>query len=82
MTLIPEHSRNSSPAFPDLFNLPDEPGMIEKRLYDMFYEHRMKTFQGALHSNPDYVNWYGLTNMMKELTLMKILDREMRRVKR
>lgn len=66
-------------AFPDLFKLPDEPSMIEKRLNDMFYEHRMKTFQGALHSNPDYVNWYGLTNMKKELMLIRILERDMRR---
>lgn len=65
-------------VFPDLLKLPDEPTMIEKRLYNMFYEHRMKAFHGSFYSNPDYVNWYGLTNMKKELTVIRILEREMR----
>ena len=27
----------------------------------------MRAFQGAFHMNPDYVTWYGLAEMKKDL---------------
>ena len=33
----------------------------------MFLEHRMRAFQGAFHMNPDYVTWYGLAELNKDL---------------
>jgi hypothetical protein len=34
----------------------------------MFLEHRMRTFQGAFHNNPDYSLWYGWSEMQRDLT--------------
>ena len=33
----------------------------------MFLEHRMRAFQGAFHANPDYANWYGWSEMARDL---------------
>jgi cytochrome c553 len=46
--------------FPDLLTFHDAPTTIEQRLFVMFKGHRMRTFQGAFHANPDYAYWYGL----------------------
>jgi len=40
-------------------------------LYVMFLEHRMRAFQGAFHMNKDYVTWYGLPEMKKDLVEIK-----------
>jgi hypothetical protein len=40
---------------------------IEQKLYFMFLEHRMRTFQGAFHANPDYAHWYGWAEMKRSL---------------
>jgi hydroxylamine dehydrogenase len=47
-------------------------------LYEMFMDHRMKTFQGAFHLNYDYSMWYGYAKMKKDLVEIRELDREMR----
>lgn len=44
---------------------------IEQRLYTMFLSHRMRTFQGAFHMNPDYLHWYGWAEMKKDLAEIK-----------
>jgi len=44
---------------------------IEQTLYVMFLEHRMRTFQGAFHMPPDFVIWYGLAEMQKDLVEIK-----------
>jgi hydroxylamine dehydrogenase len=51
---------------------------IEQVLYEMFMDHRMKTFQGAFHMNYDYSTWYGFAKMKKDLTEIKELSKEMR----
>jgi hypothetical protein len=44
----------------------------------MFLEYRMRTFQGAFHSNPDYAFWYGWSAMQMALTEIRALADEMR----
>ena len=39
--------------------------------YVMFLEQRMRAFQGAFHMNQDYVTWYGLVEMKKDLFEIK-----------
>ena len=64
--------------YPDLLRFYETPYEIEQKLYLMFMEYRMRTFQGAFHMNPDYSHWYGWAEMKKTLAEMKELAREMR----
>jgi hypothetical protein len=56
--------------YPDLLTFYEAMTPIEQRLYVMFLEHRMRTFQGAFHINPDYVTWYGLAELKKDVVDM------------
>jgi len=64
-------------AYPDILNFYDNITPIEQTLYVMFLEHRMRVFQGAFHLNPDYVTWYGLAEMNKDLVEIKSDAKEM-----
>jgi hypothetical protein len=61
-----------------LLTFSDAPTVIEQKLFVMFLEHRMRTFQGAFHANPDYTFWYGWSEMQRDLTEIKSLADEMR----
>jgi len=65
-------------AFPDLLTFHDAPTVIEQKLFVMFLEHRMRTFQGTFHANPDYALWYGWSEMKRDLSEIKDLAAEMR----
>jgi len=69
-------------AFPDLLTFHDAPTPIEQKLFVMFLEHRMRAFQGAFHANPDYVTWYGWSEMQRDLTEIRAAAEELRRAKR
>lgn len=58
-------------AYPDMLTFYDAMTPIEQTLYVMFLEHRMRAFQGAFHMNPDYVTWYGLAELKKDLVEIK-----------
>jgi hypothetical protein len=66
-------------AFPDLLTFYDAPTVIEQKLFVMFFEHRMRAFQGTFHVNPDYAEWYGWSEMRRDLTEIKSLAAEMRK---
>jgi hypothetical protein len=66
-----------SHAFPDLLTFHDAPTVIEQKLFVMFLEHRMRTFQGTFHANPDYALWYGWSEMQRDLTEIKTMAEEM-----
>ena len=74
--IIPQ--RKGYHAYPDLLAFYDVNTKIEQILYEMFMDHRMKTFQGAFHMNYDYSTWYGYAKMKKDLTEIKELSKEMR----
>lgn len=65
-------------AFPDLLTFHDAASVIEQKLFVMFLKHRMRTFQGAFHSNPDYALWYGWSEMVRDLAEIKELAADMR----
>ena len=44
----------------------------------MFLKHRMRTFQGTFHANPDYALWYGWSEMTRDLTEIKRIAEELR----
>ena len=64
--------------FPDLLTFHDAPTVVEQKLFVMFLEHRMRTFQGTFHANPDYALWYGWSEMQRDLTEIKTLAAELR----
>lgn len=64
--------------FPDLLTFFDAPTVIEQKLFIMFSEHRMRTFQGTFHANPDYALWYGWSEMQRDLTEIKEMATAMR----
>jgi len=68
--------------FPDLLTFHDAPTPIEQTLFVMFLEHRMRAFQGAYHANPDYANWYGWSEMRRDLVEIQAAAEDMRRVHR
>jgi hypothetical protein len=65
-------------AFPDLLTFHDAPTVIEQKLFVMFLEHRMRTFQGTFHANPDYALWYGWSEMQRDITEIREMAADMR----
>jgi len=65
-------------AFPDLLTFYDAPTTIEQTLYRMFLFHRQKTYQGAMHANPDYMHLYGLAEMKSDLVKIRERAEEIR----
>jgi cytochrome c553 len=65
-------------AFPDLLTFHDAPTPIEQKLFVMFLEHRMRTFQGTFHANPDYALWYGWSEMVRDLSEIKAMAEDLR----
>ena len=79
--LLPK-PKNYANAFPDLLTFHDAPTVIEQKLFVMFLEHRMRTFQGTFHASPDYALWYGWSEMQRDLTEINELAAEIRRTGR
>ncbi len=74
-----EKPKNYSYAFPNLLTFHDAPTVIEQKLFVMYLEHRMRTFQGTFHGSNDYAMWYGWSEMQRDLTEIKELAENMRR---
>lgn len=70
--------KNYAYPFPDFFTFHDAPTTIEQKMFLMFLEHRMRTFQAAFHANPDYALWYGWSEMQMDLSEIKRMARELR----
>jgi hydroxylamine dehydrogenase len=77
--VLPKPKNYASP-FPDLLTFHDAPTVVEQKLFVMFLEHRMRTFQGTYHASPDYALWYGWSEMQRDLTEIKELAAEARRI--
>jgi nitrate/TMAO reductase-like tetraheme cytochrome c subunit len=67
------------PPAVDLLQFYEVENPIEQRLYTMFLSHRMRTYQGAFHLNPDYLHWYGWAEMKKDLAEIQSEARRLRR---
>jgi len=76
--VLPKPANYAYP-FPNLLTFHDAPTVIEQKLFVMFLEHRMRTFQGTFHASPDYALWYGWSEMQRDLTEIKELAADMRR---
>ena len=58
----------------------DKLSYIDQVLVEMYMKHRMRTYQGFFHVNPDYAYWYGWNEMTKDLGEIKELAKTMRAV--
>ena len=66
--------------FPNLLTFHDAPTVVEQILFEMHLKHRMRAFQGVFHANPDYALWYGWSEMQRDLTEIKTIAVELRRI--
>lgn len=56
----------------------DQASYIDQVLFQMYMKHRMRTYQGFFHVNPDYAYWYGWAMMTKDLGEIKELAMTLR----
>ncbi|MGQ9696350.1 MAG: hypothetical protein ACUVWV_16595 [Thermodesulfobacteriota bacterium] len=75
--LLPK-PKNYAHPYPDLLTFHDAPTVIEQKLFVMFLEHRMRTFQGTFHANLDYALWYVWSEMQRSLTEIKEMAAQLR----
>jgi hydroxylamine dehydrogenase len=75
--ILPKPANYAYP-FPDLLAFHDAPTEVEQELFVMFLEHRMRSFQGTFHANPDYALWYGWSEMRRSLEKIETMAAEMR----
>ena len=52
---------------------------IERKLYDMYLEHRMRAFQGTFHDSPDYALWRGWSGLVRNREEIEAMAAELRR---
>ena len=64
--------------YPDLLSFHDAPTTIELRLFEMFYKHRMRAFQGTFHNSPNHALWDGWSALVRDLTEIKSMAAELR----
>jgi hydroxylamine dehydrogenase len=76
--LIPKPANYAYP-FPDLLTFHDAATEVEQELFVMFLEHRMRSFQGTFHANPDYALWYGWSEMRRSLKKIETMAAEIRK---
>lgn len=76
---------NYSFAYPDLLYFMrtgggdmDNLSHIDQILFQMYMKHRMRTYQGFFHVNPDYAYWYGWAMMTEDLGGIKEMAMTMR----
>ena len=77
--IIKKNTNQATWPYPDLLNFYEVNTRIEEILYEMFMDHRMKTFQAAFHINPDFTTWYGYAKMKKDLVEIRELAFQMRK---
>lgn len=66
-------------AYPDFLHYYRTGGSyIEQILFKMYMKHRMRTYQGVFHANPDYAYWYGWAAMTKDLDEVKKMAKDLR----
>jgi hypothetical protein len=76
---ILKRSTNQPFDYPDVLQFHDSATVIEQKLFVMFLEHRMRTFQGTFHQSPDHALWQGWSGMQRDLAEIREAAAGMRR---
>jgi hypothetical protein len=66
-------------SFPDLLAIRRAPAPVERRLYDMYLEHRMRAFQGAFHNSPGHSLRDGRAALVRDREAIEAMAAELRR---
>jgi hydroxylamine dehydrogenase len=75
---ILQKPRDYAYPFPDVLTFHDAPTAIELKLSEMIMQHRMHTFMGTFHSNPDYALWHGWSALQRDLVEIKAMAADLR----
>ncbi len=72
-------------AYPDFLHFMQTGGgdigklsSIDQTLFELYMKHRMRTYQGQFHVNPDYAYWYGWAMMTQGLGKIQAEAKKMR----
>jgi len=76
--IIKKKTNQATFPYPDLLTFYEVTTPIEEKLYEMFMDYRMKTYQAAFHIMPDYTTWYGYAKLKETLVEMKEMAKQMR----
>lgn len=68
----------STQRMPDLLAMREAPSPIERRLFEMHLEHRLRAIQGAFHSNPDHSLARGFSRLAGDLADIEAMARNLR----
>lgn len=71
----------SNSGFPDLLAIRGAPAPVERKLYDMYLEHRMRAFQGAFHNSPGHSLREGWSALVRDREAIEAMAAELRRAK-
>ncbi len=74
---ILERPKDRPPVL-DLLQFYDARYPIQQKLYVMFHKHRMLTFEGAFHMNPDYQFRYGWAELEQDLAEIRAESQQLR----
>ncbi len=76
--ILPKAKYQINWPYPNLLNFYEVNTPIEEKLYEIFMDYRMKTYQAAFHIMPDYTTWYGYAKIKETLVEMKEMAKQMR----
>ncbi len=76
--ILKKETNQATWPYPDLLNFYEVNTPIEEKLYEMFMDYRMKTYQAAFHIMPDYTTWYGYAKLKETLVEIKHMAQQLR----
>jgi hypothetical protein len=75
--LLPPPSGSMLPLT-DPLSARDAPSPIERKLFDMYLEHRTRAIQGSFHMSPDYALWQGWSALVRDLEEIQAMAADLR----
>ncbi|MET1128522.1 MAG: multiheme c-type cytochrome [Thermoproteota archaeon] len=69
--VLPPRPNEPDNPYPFLLNFYEEPSGVEREVWLLFLEYRMRAFQGMFHVNPDYTHWYGWSQVRRAVEDVK-----------
>lgn len=74
-----DRPQGASGPLPDLMSVRESPSPVERKLYDMYLDHRMRAVQGTFHQSPNHALWQGWSQLARDLEDIRSLAASLRR---